>query len=107
LLRLNVEIMARQILDEAEVAERKMLLAELQTALARSGFECKLAGRWRLVLRYPERPPHVPSGPTNPALHVISPVPNVITTDGACFRLRDGQEFPVTDRAAVAVAINS
>jgi len=95
------------VLDDDEVARRKLLLAELQAALAGSGFECMLAGRQRLVLRYTEPPPHAPSGRTNPALHVISPVPNVVTTDGAFFRLRDGQEFPVSDGAAVVAAISS
>jgi hypothetical protein len=97
--------MATPILDDAEVARRKLLLAELQAALAGPGVRCILAGRQRLVLRYSEPPPHAPSGPTDPALHVVRPLPNVVTTDGACYRLRDGREFPVTDVAAAAAAI--
>jgi hypothetical protein len=95
------------ILDDDEVARRKLLLAELQAALAGSGCECMLAGRQRLVLRYTEPPPQAPSGRTNPALHIISPVPDVVTTDGTCYRLSDGREFPVSDGAAVAAAISS
>jgi hypothetical protein len=96
---------ATPILDDAAVARRKSLLAELQAGLAGSGFECVLAGRQRLVLRYSEPPPHAPSGPTNPALHITSPAPDVVTTDGACYRLRDGREFPVTDVSAAVAAI--
>jgi hypothetical protein len=96
---------AMSILDDDEVARRKLLLAELQAVLAGSGVRCVLAGRQRLVLRYSEPPPHAPSGPTDPALHIVSPVPDVVTTDGASYRLGDGREFPAGNVAAVAAAI--
>jgi hypothetical protein len=60
--------MATPILDDAEVARRKLLLAELQAALAGPGVRCILAGRQRLVLRYSEPPPHAPSGPADPGV---------------------------------------
>ena len=95
------------VLDEAEVAKRRMLLTELQAVLATSGIRCVVAGRQRLVLRYSEPPPHALSGPVDPALYVLSPAENVVTTECACYRLRDGREFPVTDRVAVAAAIRA
>jgi hypothetical protein len=84
---------AAPILDDAEVASRKLLLAELQAALAAVGVQCILAGRQRLVLRYSEEPPYSPSGPVDPALHVFGRRADLITTNGACFRLRSGREF--------------
>ena len=97
--------MATPILDDAEVGTRKLLLGELQAALNDSGIHCALAGRQRLVLKYTEEPPHAPSGPTDPALHVFGSDPTVITTDGVVYRLRDGREFPVADRPAVTSAL--
>jgi hypothetical protein len=94
------------ILDDDEVAKRKMLLAELQAVLAESGLRCVLAGRQRLVLSYSREGPHLPSGPVSPVLHIFAP-PEVVTTDGACYRLQDGREFPLSDRAAVAAAIRT
>ncbi len=55
-----------------------MLLTELQAVMAESGIRCIVAGRQRLVLRYSEQPPHAPSGPVDPALHVLSPSVNVV-----------------------------
>jgi len=95
------------ILDEAEVARRKLLLAELQAALTGAGLQCTLTCRHRLVLRYSDEPPHAPSGPTDPALHVFGRIPDVITTNGTCYRLRNGQEFPISDHSALAAAISS
>jgi hypothetical protein len=93
------------ILEGSEVVERKALLAELGAALDESGIECRLAGRRRLVLRYTEQPPHAPSGLIDPVLFVFGPAPDAVTTDGDFFRLRDGQELPVGDLAAVVAAI--
>src|SRR5271169_2691391 len=98
--------MAAPILNDAEVGKRKLLLAELQAVLAGEGLSCIVAGRQRLVLRYSEQPPYAPSGPTDPALHILAP-PDVVTTDGVSYRLRDGREFPVSDRAAVTAAIRA
>jgi hypothetical protein len=96
---------ATPILDDAEAARRKLLLAELQAALAQSSVRCLLAGRQRLVLRYSESPPHAPSGPTDPALHIVSPVPDIVTTDGTSYRLKDGRELPVGEVATVVAAM--
>ncbi len=95
------------ILDEVEVARRKLLLAGLQAALDHAGLQSTLAGNHRLVLRYNEEPPLAPSGPTDPALHVFGRISDVITTDGSCYRLKNGQEFPLSDRSALAAAIGS
>jgi hypothetical protein len=97
--------MATPILDAAEVAKRKLLLAELQAALSDSGIPCVVAGRQRLVLRYSDPPPQAPSGPTDPMLHVLGEAQDVVTTDGACYRLSDGREFSIREIAAAAAAI--
>ena len=100
-----MEFAVSPILDDAEIAKRKDLLAGLQAALAESGIQCRLAGRQRLVLRYAEEPPHTPSGPTDPSLFVLGSASTVVTTDGHRFRLRNGRQVPVGDLAAVAAAI--
>src|ERR1700678_1272881 len=90
------------VLNDAEIAKRTILLAELKAVLAEAGVSCKIAGRQRLVPRYSQPAPHAPSGQTDVEMYVLSPPPNVITTDGASYRLRDGREFPVSDRISVA-----
>jgi hypothetical protein len=95
----------QSILDDHEVANRKTLLAELQATLADLGIQCRLAGRRRLVLRYAGQSPHAPSGLTDPSLFVLGRDQNVVTTDGDCYRLRDGREFPVNNLAVAAAAI--
>ena len=94
------------ILASSEVVKRKALLAELRAALDEAGIESRLAGRRRLVLRYTERPPHAPSGLIDPMLFVFGAAQDAVTTDGDFFRLRDGQELPVGDLAAVVAAIS-
>jgi hypothetical protein len=95
----------RPILDDSEVSKRKLLLAELQAVLAESGVRSVVAGNRRLVLRYNDAHLHGPSGKTDPELHVLFRRHNVVTTDGARYRLRDGRQFPVSERAAVAAAL--
>lgn len=97
---------ATPILDEAEAARRILLLAELQAALSALGVQSVRAGRHRLVLRYNNPPPLLPSGPTDPTLHIFGPANTLIaTTDGTIYRLDDGQESPASDPAAAAAAI--
>jgi len=94
------------ILDEADAASRAILLTELQATLSALGTRSIRANRHRLVLRYNDPPPLMPSGPTDPALHIFSPAgTRVATTDGTVYQLNDGQEFPVSDPAAAATAI--
>jgi hypothetical protein len=50
-----------------------VLLTELRAALAEFGVRCVLVRRHRLVLRYGEKAPLEPSGPTDPMLHVFAP----------------------------------
>jgi hypothetical protein len=95
------------ILDDSEVGQRKLLLAGLQAALAASDIPFVFAGRHRLVLRSSQQGSQGPSGPVDPALFILGRAPTVVTTDGACFRLKDGREFPVSDIAAAAAAIRS
>jgi hypothetical protein len=95
------------ILDDAEVARRVLLLIKLQTNLEALGVRCVLARNHRLVLRYNDSP-LAPSGLTDPMLHIFAPdAKQVATTDGACYRLSAGQEFPVGDPAVTAAAIRS
>jgi hypothetical protein len=94
------------ILDQTEADHRTLLLSELQAALAALGVQSIRASRHRLVLRYNNPPPLMPSGPTNPTLHVFTPAgTRVATTDGTAYRLDDGQEYPATDPATTAAAI--
>jgi hypothetical protein len=99
-----MDMAASPVLDDADAGRRKALLAGLQAALAESGTRSVLVGNHRLVLRSNDAQLHGASGRTNPALHVLDPS-NVVTTDGSSYRLRDGREFPISDRAAVADAI--
>lgn len=95
------------ILDEPEAARRKLLLAELQIALAQSGVQCVLAGNHRLVLRY-NQVPLDPSGLTNPTLHILAQGwTRTATTDGTIYRLDTGEEFPASSPAAAAARICS
>lgn len=94
------------VLDDSEVADRLLLLAELQAALAGLGVRCVVASRHRLVLRYNDPPPLAPSGPTSPTLHIFAPDgTRTAATDGAVYRLDDGREFPAADPAAAAASI--
>ena len=93
------------ILDDGEVAKRKMLLAELQAAMEVSGIRSVVTGNHRLVLRYNEPGPQ-PSGPTDPELRVLAPA-STVTTDGSTYRLRDGRTFPVSDKPAAVLAIRA
>ena len=93
------------ILEDQDAARRMLVLVGLQAALAESGVQAVLARNHRLVLRYSQAPLD-PSGLTNPALHIFGPAgKRVATTDGITYRLDDGQEFPVTDPAALAAHI--
>jgi hypothetical protein len=95
------------VLDDQDAALRMLVLADLQAALAGSGFRAMLARNHRLVLRYGQAPLD-PSGLTNPALHIFGPAgTRVATTDGITYRLDDGQEYPVTDPAALAAHIRA
>jgi hypothetical protein len=94
------------VLEESEAARRTFVLCELQAALAALGVQSVRAGRHRLVLRYNDPPPLLPSGPTDPTLHIFGPARALVaTTEGTVYRLDDGQEFPVVDPAAAAAAI--
>lgn len=93
------------ILEDAEVARRKLLLAELQSALDASEIACVLAGRQRLVLRFNDPPRQPRSGPTDPSLHILNNARTVVTTDGSSYRLSDGHDFPISDVTAVAAVI--
>jgi hypothetical protein len=96
------------VLDNDEAARRTLLLSELQAALAALGVQSIRARRHRLVLRYNDPPPLMPSGPTDPTLHVFTPAgTRVATTDGTAYRLDDGQELPAADPTAAAAAICS
>jgi hypothetical protein len=93
------------ILSDTEVASRMRLLGQLRTALETAGVRCVLARRHRLVLRY-NRGPHQPSGLTDPQLRLYSaPQMDIVTTDGAVYRLASGGEFAVDDPSAVVEAI--
>src|SRR6266699_17312 len=93
------------ILQEAEVARRMHLLAELQDALAALGVRSVLARNHRLVLRY-NRVPSGPSGMTDPELRILAPAgTHIATTDGTTYRLASSQEYPAGDPAAVAALI--
>jgi len=93
------------ILEDQDAVRRLLVLADLQAALADAGIQAVLARNHRLVLRYSQAPLD-PSGLTNPALHIFGPAgKRVATTDGITYRLDDGQEFPVTDPAALAAHI--
>jgi hypothetical protein len=94
------------ILDDSEAASRTLLLAELQAALTGLGVRCVLARRQRLVLRYSDKAPLEPSGPTDPTLHVFAPDgTRVASMDGTVYRLGSGQEFPASDPATAATMI--
>jgi hypothetical protein len=105
--RTSPDATGEPILDQAEAARRKLVLAELQAALAQLGTRSVLAGNHRLVLRYNDPPPQLPSGPTNPALHILAPGrTRTATTDGTTYQLDDGQHHPASDPAAAATAIS-
>jgi hypothetical protein len=93
------------ILTPSEALARRGLLTELQAALTVLGVQCVLARRHRLVLRYADGPVS-PSGPTDPTLHVFAPCGTfTVSTNGATYRLRTGQELPADDAAAAASAL--
>src|SRR6266699_4037888 len=93
------------ILQEAEVARRMHLLAELQDALAALGVRSVLARNHRLVLQY-NRVPYGPCGMTDPQLHVFTPDGTcVATTDGTTFHLASGRQCPADDPAAAATFV--
>jgi hypothetical protein len=101
-----VLVKAAPILEESEAARRTFVLCELQAALAALGVQSVRAARHRLVLRYNDPPPLLPSGPTDPTLHIFSPAGTLVaTTDGTVYRLDDGQEFPASDPGTAAATI--
>ncbi|HVB46066.1 MAG TPA: hypothetical protein VNF47_25620 [Streptosporangiaceae bacterium] len=96
-----------QILAEAEVSRRVLLLAELHAAFTALGVRCVLSRKHRLVLRY-EAGLCGPSGPLDPHLHIFTDGgTEVATTDGAVYSLASGGQYPVDDPKAVAAKLTS
>jgi hypothetical protein len=94
------------ILDDAEAGRRMLLLAQLQTALAELGFQCTLARKHRLVLRYTDGVAG-PNGLTEPQLYVFTePGPATVTTDGVVYQVSDSQKFPAANPTAAAAMIS-
>lgn len=94
-----------RIIGETVVHVRMLLLAELKAELDHIEVRAVLARNHRLTLRY-NAPGHQPCGMTNPAMHVFTPMGlRKVTTDGTCFRLDSGEEFPVghADEAATQI----
>jgi hypothetical protein len=93
------------ILSDSEVAERMLLLSELQAALAAHGVHCVLARNHRLVLLY-NRSPCPPSGLTDPELYIFTADgTEVATTDGHTYSLASGAHCPASDPGAAAEII--
>jgi hypothetical protein len=93
------------VLENTEAERRRLLLAELQTALAGLGIHSTLARKHRLVLRYSDGAAGR-NGLTDPQLFVFAESgTTTVATDGSVYKLRDGQEFPAADPAAAAVII--
>ena len=89
------------VLADAEAWRRRVLLITLKDALAARGVPSLLVGRHVLALR--ATAPFEPSGPANPELHVLSAATReVITTDGAVYRLNTGGALPADDPAGAA-----
>lgn len=94
------------ILGEAEVQRRVLILAGLQSELDVLGVRAVLARNHKLTLRYNVPGPQ-PCGMTDPVLHVFGPSGmRKATTDGSCFRIDSGEEFPVDDPAGTATRIS-
>jgi hypothetical protein len=94
------------ILDDAEAARRLLLLAQLKTALADLGFQCTLARKHHLVLRYADGVAG-PNGLTDPQLYVFTePAPAKVTTDGVVYQVSDSQKFPAANPTAAAAVIS-
>jgi hypothetical protein len=93
------------VLGEQEAERRRLLLAELQAALASLGVRSVLARNHRLVLRY-NQTCYDPSGLTDPALHICTPgQARAGTTDSTSYRLDAGSDYPVADPAVAAAGI--
>jgi hypothetical protein len=96
------------VLDETDAYLQACALSELQSALSALGVQSVRARRHRLVLRYNDPPPLLPSGPTSPTLHIFGPDrTHIATTDGTAYRLDDGRELPASDPASAAAFICS
>ncbi len=94
-----------QVLAEAEVSRRILLLAELHAALTALGARCVMARKQRLVLRY-NPSPSAPSGPVDPQLHIFAgDGTDIATTDGASYSLASGGQYPAGDPAAAAAVV--
>jgi hypothetical protein len=89
------------VLADREDCHRRTLLIMLQDALAALGVQSVLVGRRVLALHATE--PWGPSGPTDPELHLLSAASReIITTDGAVYRLASGHALPADDPTAAA-----
>lgn len=98
---------ARPILDESEVIQRVMLLAELQVALVARGMQSLLVRNRRIVLRSAGTGLE-PSGPTNPQLHIFQDDgTEIATTDGTRYEFATRLVHPVADPQAVAESLAS
>lgn len=98
---------APPVLEDAEVACRVTLLAELQAALAAREIQSVLVRNRRLVLRTAgtglER-----SGPTEPQLHVyLAGGADVVTTDRTSYQFASGAAYRADDPCVAAAAIRS
>lgn len=102
---ITVSTPATPVLEDAEVACRVTLLAELQVALTSRGIQSLLVRNRRLVLRRAgtglER-----SGPTEPQLHVFLADGNdVVTTDCTSYQLASGPAYPAEYPCATVAAV--
>jgi hypothetical protein len=94
------------ILDDGDAAFRRLLLDQLQVALAELGIHSTLARRHRIVLRYTDGVAG-PSGLTDPQLYVLAEPGSVtVTTDGTTYQLSHGQKLEAADPSAAAAIIN-
>jgi hypothetical protein len=93
----------RTALTDEEVDRRKVVLIQLQDALADQGFESVLVGRHALTLRSHGRGPAQPSRPGDPELHVVGAGRHrIVTTDGRHYRLGDSRMHPADDPRGAA-----
>jgi hypothetical protein len=95
------------VLSDAEASRRTALLERLRETLTGLGVECVLARNRRLVLRYNQSPLE-PSGLTELRLHVFGPGgKDIVTTDGASYRLASGAKCGTDDPAGAAALVVS
>jgi hypothetical protein len=99
----------RTALAGEEVDRRKVVLIQLQDALAAQGIESVLVGRHALTLRSHGHGPAQPSRPGDPELHVLGAGRHrIITTDGRHYRLRDSRMHPADDpRGAAEIVLSA